>query len=305
MSLSSLSPGAEKTATVLHCSDLHFGQGFQPHLAERLLEQIDRVNPDAVVVSGDLTMRARSEQFEDARAFLQKIKQPLLVIPGNHDVPLYNLFKRMTKPFANYTKYTHGIGTNPIVFNNVAIYGINSVNPKRHQQGHFTQVHLQAVSRWLADLPANTWRVVVTHQHFVAIPGLFRPGAIFGAEKVLLELAKGGTHAILCGHMHFKYIGSTRDFFPTIARPIALIHAGTATSGRVRTPEAGQPHIDMHVNNFMVLEFYEDFFTCTPYDYNEKESDFLCGEKTVFERQFYGDPVPAVVPVASTLSTVA
>jgi hypothetical protein len=133
------------------------------------------------------------------------------------------------------------------------VYGINSVDPRRHQKGHFTEQHLHAVSRWLADLPTSTWRIVVTHQHFVVIPGFFRPGSIRQAEKVLSELSASGVHAILSGHMHFKYVGSTRDFFPHLHRPIALIHAGTATSGRLRGHESLRGEI--HMNNFVLLEF--------------------------------------------------
>jgi 3',5'-cyclic AMP phosphodiesterase CpdA len=284
----SVQPQTNK-ATILHCSDLHFGHGFQAQLAEKLLGQIEAIHPDLVVVSGDLTMRARPGQFSECRAFLQRIKVPLLLIPGNHDVPLFNLVLRAFRPFENYTRYTHDLGMNPALVKNVAIYGINSVNPKRHQQGHFTQVHLQAVSRWLADLPASTWRIVVTHQHFVAIPGFFRPGAIRNAQKVLSELAKGSTHAILCGHMHFKFIGSTRDFFPALERPIALIHAGTATSSRLRGPESVVANT--HVNNFMLLEFSENQFVCTPYDFNSAHGDYLGGEKTVFDREFFGESI--------------
>ena len=268
--------------TVLHCSDLHFGKGFQPQIAEKLLASIERIQPQAVVVSGDLTMRARAYQFAAARRFFQKIRVPLLLIPGNHDVPLYNLFVRISAPFGNYTRYTEGLSTNPIVLDRVGIFGINSVNPKRHQKGHFTRDHLHAVTRWLADLPEQSWRVVVTHQHFVAIPGFYRPGSIHDAEKVLNELEGGGVHAILCGHMHFKYVGSTRDFFPNVSRPIALVHAGTATSGRLRASEQLR-----HSNNFMLLDFYDNQFDVTPHDWTPESDDFHPLEKTTFTREFF------------------
>lgn len=274
-------------ATLLHCSDLHFGRAFQPHVAERLLHKVEALNPGAVIVSGDLTMRARAHQFHEAREYLKQIRRPMLLIPGNHDVPLYDLVARFTKPFGNYTKYTADLSQNPIQLNGVGIFGINSVNPRRHQKGHFTHEHLHAVSRWLGDLPARSWRFVVTHQHFVVIPGYFRPGSIKNAERVLHELSQGGVHGILSGHMHFNYVGSTRDFFPHLRRPIALVHAGTATSGRLRGHESVRGL--SHVNNFIFVEFTQDDFRVSPYDWSDEDDDFVRAETTVYDRPFFGD----------------
>lgn len=268
---------------VIHFSDLHVGRGFQRHVAERLLAQIEVARPSAVVASGDFTMRARRAQFAEARELLERIKVPLLVIPGNHDVPLYNLFARITKPFANYNAFAAGLGANPIVLQRAAIYGINSVNPMRHQQGHVPAPQLIELRDWLATLPRPMWRIIVTHQHFVAIPGLFRPGAIPDAERLLSALSQAGAHAMLCGHMHFKFIGSTRDFFPRITRPVALVHAGTVTSRRLRGPE-----LYRQLNNFMKMEFYDDHFTVTPYDWDESSGDFLPGEHSIFDREMFG-----------------
>lgn len=268
---------------IVHCSDLHFGRGFQEKKAQELLYRIQSLRPDALVVSGDLTMRARKGQFSAARKFLEQIHVPRLILPGNHDVPLYNIFLRMLDPFRNYERYAADLSTNPIVLDGVALFGINSVNPKRHQQGRFTHNHLHAVAHWEQSLPKTHWRIIVVHQHFVAIPGFLRPGVIPNAEKVLTELSHGGTHAVLCGHMHFKYIGSTRDFFPHIQRPMALITAGTPTCGRLR----GQP--DNCVHNFIVLNFYPQYFEAVPYDWTPNQQTFCPGEKAVFERSLFGE----------------
>lgn len=267
---------------IVHCSDLHFGRGFQPALADKLLEQIEVLQPDAVVVSGDLTMRARPGQFSLARDFLRQIRVPLLVIPGNHDVPLYNIFVRLLAPFDNYLRYTEGLGTKTLELPGVALYGINSINPHRHQQGRFSREQIEQMTHWMHDKPAGTWRIAVAHQHFVAIPGYYRPGAIRDAQRVLGALSKAGIHGVLCGHMHFKYIGSSRDFFPLIERPVALIHAGTATSRRLRGNFE-------QVNSFNVLDFAPEQFVVTPYDWNETHRHFAPGEHSVFDRAFYGE----------------
>lgn len=282
---------------ILHCSDLHFGRLFQHDLAKALLRKIEAISPAAVVVSGDLTMRARRTQFIEAREFLAHIACPLVIIPGNHDVPLFNIFQRMTRPFANYERFISGMSRSPLHLEGVAVYGINSVNPRRHQQGLFTWPTVREVRRWLDSMPPATWKIIVTHQHFVAIPGLFRPGSIRDAERVLTELADAGAHAVLCGHMHFKYIGSTRDFFPHLPRPLALIHAGTATSGRLRGPEMKSRRL--HVNNIVLLRFSPGHFEVTPLDWDDIHEDFVGGETIVFDRAFFGEtvrPENAVAP---------
>ena len=107
-------PAQPRADTIVHCSDLHFGSGFRADLAEELVEHINAARPDLVVVSGDLTMRARSEQFRAARALLLQFQAPLLVIPGNHDVPLYAVWHRALRPFANYREYIADLNRGPI-----------------------------------------------------------------------------------------------------------------------------------------------------------------------------------------------
>ena len=90
--------------TLVHLSDLHFGR-TDPALIEPLLASIAAIAPDLVVVSGDLTQRARAAQFAEARAFLDRIAQPRIVVPGNHDVPLYRVWERFLSPLGKYKKH--------------------------------------------------------------------------------------------------------------------------------------------------------------------------------------------------------
>src|SRR5688572_8067415 len=90
--------------SIAHLSDLHFGR-VHPHIISPLIEAILKINPDLVAVSGDLTQRARSHQFKEARAFLDKLPKPQIVVPGNHDVPLHNVFARFMQPLTKYRRY--------------------------------------------------------------------------------------------------------------------------------------------------------------------------------------------------------
>ena len=89
--------------TIIHLSDLHFGRVHRPALAP-LAAAIERIKPDFIAISGDLTQRARPGQFREARAFLDALPAPYLVVPGNHDVPLYNVVQRVLKPLAKYRR---------------------------------------------------------------------------------------------------------------------------------------------------------------------------------------------------------
>src|SRR3954469_2042372 len=91
--------------TIIHLSDLHFGR-TDPSVVEPLVATVAELRPDAIAVSGDLTQRARGEQFREARAFLDRLPPvPQIVVPGNHDVPLWNAFKRFAQPLANFRRY--------------------------------------------------------------------------------------------------------------------------------------------------------------------------------------------------------
>lgn len=278
-------PTAARPVTVLHCSDLHFGAGFQWERLHSLAEHIEKLQPDAVIVSGDLTMRARGEQFAAARRFLDGIRAPLIVIPGNHDVPLYNLARRFLNPFHNYRKYIGDLGAEPLYLPGVAIYGMNTVNPFRHQEGIIRPRDLEAVEEWLRSQPPDVWRIVVTHQHFANVPHHERPGVIPGAAGILRRLSEAGAHAVLCGHTHAPHVGSSAQFFPELSRPLALVYAGTATSKRMRGL--------VPVNTFNLFHFHRDRFVVSGCDYAADNSRFAACREFTFDRAFYGEKLRA------------
>src|SRR5882672_7941733 len=90
--------------SIVHLSDIHFGR-VDAAVVGPLIETINQIAPDVVAVSGDLTQRARSRQFIEARAFLDELPKPQIVVPGNHDVPLHNVFTRFARPLAKYRRY--------------------------------------------------------------------------------------------------------------------------------------------------------------------------------------------------------
>jgi 3',5'-cyclic AMP phosphodiesterase CpdA len=192
---------------ILHISDLHFGPPFVPAVAEALLQTIPALAPDAIVASGDLTQRAKREQFEECRQFFDRLPDiPLLVIPGNHDVPLYRVFERLFKPLALYCEIIHP-DLNPVLqVGNVVLAGLDSTAPHsaisngrlhRHQLRHCEEV--------FAAVPEDMTRIVVAHHHFapghdkvfdVAMPGSRRAIDCFVEQKVEMILVDTCTDPI-------------------------------------------------------------------------------------------------------------
>jgi len=114
---------SDQMTTLIHLSDLHFGPVLVPHLCEIVLKDIATLNPDAVVISGDFTLRARHREYEAAREFLHRINKPTLTIPGNHDQPLFNPIERLTRPCARYCQYVHSLSANNANSANLSLRG--------------------------------------------------------------------------------------------------------------------------------------------------------------------------------------
>ncbi len=272
-------PVEDRADVVVHCSDLHFGSGFLPKRAEALIIHINETKPDLVVVSGDLTMRARSEQFKAVRTFLLKIKAPLLVIPGNHDVPLFDLWERLIHPFSNYKEFIADLTASPVKLKNVALFGMNTVNPRKHQQGKFRILELLELDRWAAQQEPELWKIAVVHQHFANIPGHERPGVFKRAELVLNRMSTAGIHAVLHGHVHYQHVVSSAEFFPKMQCPLVLVSAGTPTSLRTRGAEP--------TNNYNIIHFYKDKFVVHQCDWKDEISGFAINRHVQFDKNFY------------------
>ena len=272
------SGAADEPEIVVHCSDLHFGSGFLPKRAEDLLQSIQQIRPNLAVISGDLTMRARTEQFKAARAFLQQIPAPLIAIPGNHDVPLYNLWERLTHPFENYNRYIAPLNSGPVRLQHVSFFGMNTVNPHRHQQGKFRLLEMMEMESW-ASQQSDCWRVAVIHQHFANVPHHERPGTFRRGEAALKRFSGAGVHAILHGHVHYQHVASSAEFFPSVEPPVVLVSAGTPTSLRTR---GARP-----TNNFNVLKFRRDSFEVQQWDWVAERQGFAAERQVKFDKRFF------------------
>lgn len=225
---------------ILHISDLHFGP---PHLGDRARaahELAREVEPDVVVVSGDLTQRAKEDQFVAAARFLEGFRVPVVPTPGNHDVPLYRIWERLLSPYRHYRAHISSELDTVHRFDDTTVVSLNSSRRLTLTNGRLHRGQLEFAVEAFEDTPDDHLRVVVTHHHLAPPPDLERRRSVMpGAKRALRVFTELGVHLLLAGHMHRSYIGDSLDFFPGAprGRGIVIVQCGTTTSERGRGRE--------------------------------------------------------------------
>jgi 3',5'-cyclic AMP phosphodiesterase CpdA len=211
---------------ILHLSDLHFGRE-RPELLRPLIATVNRLAPDLVAISGDLTQRARPGQFRAARTFIAALEPPVICVPGNHDTPLHNPVERLFDPWRRYRRYI-GADLEPLwVGAGVAVHGVNTVNPLFWQRGHVRRTALTRVCRDIAAAPGRL-HVVMGHHPLEHLEGTPKQ-LTRGAGRALAALAGCGADVVLSGHLHSWQARPFEAF-----GGLLLIQAGTGLSTRTR-----------------------------------------------------------------------
>ncbi|EAR53028.1 possible phospodiesterase [Oceanicola granulosus HTCC2516] len=232
---------------ILHLSDLHFGRD-RAELEAPLLRSVDKLAPDLVAISGDFTQRARVGQFERARRFLEKIGQPWLAVPGNHDTPLDNL---LVRAFAPWKRYREAISDDlePNFENeNVVVAGVNTVNPFSWQRGHISRRTVNRVCAAFANIERRV-RIVMLHHPLQHGPEVDKR-LMRGANEALARLEECGADIVLSGHLHNTIVRPFRA-----APGLLFVQAGTSLSDRLR----GEP------NTFNLLDVAHGEVAITSY----------------------------------------
>ncbi|MGR3320483.1 MAG: metallophosphoesterase family protein [Pseudooceanicola sp.] len=219
---------------LVHLSDLHFGRD-RPELLRPLTEAVNDLAPDLLIVSGDLTQRARESQFRAARDFLDTIRAPVLCVPGNHDIPVHRPVTRLFRPFRPFRRWIHRDLAPVVRLDGVAVVGMNSVDPWRWQRGRIRGRDIRRACAIAEDAAEDTFVVLVAHHPLEHRPGTDKR-LTRGAARAIDRLAACGADAILSGHLHVWLTG------PFLTRPegarILQVHAGTGLSTRHR----GEPN---------------------------------------------------------------
>ncbi|QHE89000.1 metallophosphoesterase family protein [Hydrogenophaga sp. BPS33] len=217
---------------ILHLSDPHFGTEVT-EVAQAVTRLAHQLRPDLVVLSGDITQRARTAQFAAARAFMDGLEAPRLVVPGNHDIALFNLWGRWRRPYAGH-RAAFGDELEP-VFRSPAllVLGVNTTRAHRHKNGEVSTDQIHRVAQQLHTATPQQLRVVVVHQPIEVMHEQDAPDRLIGHAQAQARWAEAGADMVLGGHIHLPYVMP----LPGLARPMWVVQAGTAVSRRVR-PEA-------------------------------------------------------------------
>lgn len=224
---------------LLHISDLHFGPPFLPDRAQAVLEIAERLEPDAVVVSGDFTQRAKPGQFEAARDWLERFEVPLAATPGNHDVPLYRVWERILHPYRNYRRYISQELDTVFRIEGATVVCLNSSRRFPISNGRLSRRQLELAAGTFRRAPGSDTRILVTHHHLAPPPDFEGGNVMPRARRAIEAFTEMGVDLILAGHMHRAYVGDSLDFFPGGDREkgIVIVQCGTTTSARGRGRE--------------------------------------------------------------------
>ncbi|HEV1993271.1 MAG TPA: metallophosphoesterase family protein [Candidatus Acidoferrum sp.] len=259
--------------TLAHLSDLHFGR-IEPATVQALLATVTEARPDVVVVSGDLTQRAKEREFQEARRFLDALPSPQIVVPGNHDVPLYNVLARTLKPLRNYQRYiTQDL--EPFYFDDeITIVGINTARSLTFKSG---RINRRQVARSCARLEAcgeNRTRIIISHHPFDLPESRELHGLVGRAHMAMAGFARCRVDLILSGHLHISHTSESAPRYKIPGHSALVIHAGTATSSRARG----------ELNSFNILQVDRSSVSIQCLTWNHERGSFLLSATAQFHR---------------------
>lgn len=254
--------------TLAHLSDLHFGR-VDARLLAPLRRTLESLRPHLVIVSGDLTQRARAAQFREAREYLATLPGPRMVVPGNHDVPLYNVFQRFFAPLAKYRRIVTDDLEPSFVDDEIAVVGVNTARSLVFKGGRINVRQARRVRAKLCGLPQRMTKIIVTHHPFNVPEDSSEQDQIVGRARMALETLAGcGADLLLSGHLHKAHVGHTAQRYDIAGVSALVVHAGTAVSTRSRG----------ECNSFNVLRVRSRYIEIDRYEWRDGAFGPVCTE---------------------------
>ena len=267
--------------TVLHGSDVHFGKPHRPNVATAFLEMARTVAPDVIVLAGDFTQRAKVREYEQARTFLRQLHDvPVVVTPGNHDIPLYRVLERIFAPFRNYRAFISQELDTVTRVGGAVFVALSSAEAHRGLvNGRIEDHQLRFLARIFQETFDADVRIVVTH-HALAPPPDGRSDATIPGNGALLDRFRElGVDLVLSGHLHRGFVTRSSEVRPDHRDhgDIAIVHSGTATSSRGRAAEKGE-------NSVNVLRVGKEEIEVIPHWFEKDRSGFVAREPITIRR---------------------
>jgi len=249
--------------TIVHLSDLHFGR-VDRRIVAPLVAAIEELVPDLVAVSGDFTQRARRHEFVEARVFLDMLRFPRLVVPGNHDVPLYNVARRFLSPLARYQRFITEDLEPTYADEEMVVLGLNSARSMTFGRGRLNRDQIRRAAERLRGVDPSRIKIIVTHHPF-DLPDDYGPHDLVGRAKMAMaEFAAAGADLFLAGHLHVSHIGRTAERYKIAGHSALVVQAGT-----ISTRQRGEP------NAFNVLRVERPNITVVQRRWDERRLAFV------------------------------
>lgn len=205
---------------IIHISDLHFGM-HRPELIEPFFTDINQLKPDLIIISGDLTQRARSEQYLLFKAFLQRFSMPYVVVPGNHDIPLTNPLSRLIRPFKNYKDYVSAELDAHFTNDVVKVLGVNSATPYRIKDGLLDDETITRIKNYFSH-DSGLINILFFHHNLNYFNGMHHP--LNNAKEFLEYLTESHIHLVCTGHLHYATLKLVTKKQGGLC---AIVHAGS------------------------------------------------------------------------------
>ena len=265
------------TRRLAHLSDLHWGKSWLPGAADALHTHFKTHRPDLILVSGDLTQRAKARDFHPARRFFDDLGIPWLAVPGNHDVPLYPVHLRLFAPYLHYRKHFHPDLEPSFMDSDIAVFGLCSAHGLTATEGRLGRRQIARLERRLLRSSPSQFTVLVVHHPLVHADPADRDRTLWGAPLLLQLMARLKVDLVVSGHYHHRMIVNLRDHYPRLPHPVWQIFSPTTLSARGRKK-------DRHTQGFHMIEVADKEFSIATLCY--EKGNFMEKETRTFQRQF-------------------
>lgn len=224
---------------IFHISDLHFGY-HQDSIITSFLQEISTFNPDLVILSGDLTHRAKSSEYRLLADFLHQIPCAVMAVPGNHDIPLYRIWTRLFFPYSLYKKHVSPTLYCEYQNDAVRVLGVNSVNPARVKSGQLSVEVLQKILHYFSP-EFEGCNILFFHHNFDYLAGYHKP--LKNSRQFIDYLKKSSVHMVCTGHLHYANVSEIKKD----ASPSCLnLHGGSLSCERSKDNTNSYYSIEIH-----------------------------------------------------------
>ena len=264
---------------IAHISDLHFSRLYQPEIGETLNNDLNALDPDLIVISGDLTLWSKHSEFKDARSWLKKLSPPKLIVPGNHDVNWFNFRDQLYHRTRLFKQYTDDMNCRCYQLPGLTVLGLDSTKSFTIAQGQIGKPEINWFMKKMKLIPADDLIIVVFHHHFLQIPNTgFDPYILKNASELLALFQHHRVDMVLTGHRHAMFLQTIETAHPDDGpvHQMIVVNCGTSTSRRYRADK---------INNYNLIAISPEEIHVTQLIWQSKERKFLPASHLTFPNQ--------------------